>query len=103
MVYSFFVMFQMLTTEVKVVIEWMWVGNMQVIQNIQMIPSYPEPPPPPTPLSPIPPPSPLVLYNNYVQNFFAPDQELLSAFPPEGIVIDTPEITPTEVINLESL
>ena len=62
-------MFQMPTTEVKVVIEWIWVGNMQVIQNIQMISSYPEPPPPPPPpppLSPIQPPSPLVLYNNYV-------------------------------------
>ena len=56
-------MFQTLTTEVKVVIEWIWVGNMQVIQNIKMISSYPEPPPPPPPppLSPIPPPSPFVL------------------------------------------
>ena len=59
-------MFQMSTTKVKVLIDWIWDGNMQVIQNIQMIYSYyPEPPPPP-PLSPIPPPSPLVLYNNYV-------------------------------------
>ena len=86
-------------TEVKVVTEWMWVGTMQVIQNIQMISSYPEPPP----LSPIPPSSPLVLYNNYVQNFFAPNQELHSAFPSEGIVIKAPEITPTEVINLEDI
>ena len=63
-------MFQIPITEVKVVIEWMWFGNnMQVIQNIQMISSYPEPPPPP----PLSPPSPLALYNNYVQNFFAPD------------------------------
>ena len=94
-------MFQMSITEVKVIIEWMWFGNMQVIQNIQMISSYPEPPPPPPQLSPIPPSSPLVLYNNYVQNFFAPDQDLLSAFPPEGIVIEAPEVTPPEVINLE--
>ena len=94
-------MFQMPITEVKVVIEWMWVGNIQVIQNIHLISSYPEPPPPPSPLSPTPPPSPLVLYNNYVQNFFAPDQELLSVFPPEGIIIEAPKDTPTEVINLE--
>ena len=89
------------TTEVKVVIEWIWVGTVQVIQNIQMITNYPEPPPPPPPLSPIPPPTPLVLYNNYVQNFFSPEQDLLSAFPPEGIIIEAPEVTPTEVINLE--
>ena len=87
------------TTDVKVVIEWIWVGTMQVIQNIHMISSYPEPPPPP----PLSPPSPLALYNNYVQNFFAPNQELHSAFPSEGIVIKAPEITPTEVINLEDI
>ena len=94
-------MFQMPITEVKVIIEWMWVGNMQVIQNIHMISSNPEPPPPPPPLSPIPPPSPLVLYNNYVQNFFSPEQDLLNAFLPEGIIMEVPEITPTDVINLE--